>query len=95
MPKPIRVSDRDGAPESERQPRTINASGASLETVPKRLRRVFSAADKLRIVKYLASAAHDQVVGKADGDVVGEDEVAFYDDAFQRRNVGSDAPLRG
>jgi len=51
VPKPIRVSDRDGAPESERQPRAVKASGASLETVPKRPRRVFSAADKLRIVK--------------------------------------------
>ena len=51
MPKPFRVSDREGPPESERQPRAVNASGTTLETVPKRLRRVFSAADKLRIVK--------------------------------------------
>ena len=51
MPKPFRVSDREGSPKSERQPRALGAAGAILETVPKRSRRVFSAADKLRLVK--------------------------------------------
>lgn len=49
MPKPSRISDRDASPQSER--RQTRVSGATLETVPKRGRRVFSAADKLRIVK--------------------------------------------
>ena len=49
MPKPSRVPDREASPESER--RQSRVSGATLETVPKRTRRVFSAADKLRIVK--------------------------------------------
>ena len=49
MPKPSRIPDHDSSPESERQ--RTRQSGATLETVPKRTRRVFSAADKLRIVK--------------------------------------------
>lgn len=49
MPKPSRIPDRDATPESERRQR--RASSGTLETVPKRARRVFSAADKLRIVK--------------------------------------------
>ncbi len=49
MPKPSRISDRSTSPESER--RQTRVSRATLETVPKRTRRVFSAADKLRIVK--------------------------------------------
>ena len=49
MPKPSRIADRDPSPESERQ--RTRPSSATLETVPKRTRRVFSAADKLRIVK--------------------------------------------
>ena len=49
MPKPSRIPDRDSSPESER--RQTRPSGATLETVPKRTRRVFSATDKLRIVK--------------------------------------------
>ena len=48
MPKPSRSSVRDPSAES-RRPRT-RSSGATLETVPKRTRRVFSPADKLRIV---------------------------------------------
>lgn len=51
MPKPFRVSDSATPPESERQPPVPSPTGATLETVPKRARRVFSAADKLRIVK--------------------------------------------
>ena len=49
MPKPARIPSHDPSPESER--RQARPSGATLETVPKRARRVFSAADKLRIVK--------------------------------------------
>jgi transposase len=49
VPKPSRIPDRDLSPKSERRP--TRPSGANLETVPKRARRVFSAADKLRIVK--------------------------------------------
>lgn len=49
MPKPSRVRDRDPVPESES--RQARPSGGTLETVPKRTRRVFSAAEKLRIVK--------------------------------------------
>lgn len=51
MPKPSRVSGREDAPASERPPRAAGVSAASLETVPKRARRLFSAADKLRIVE--------------------------------------------
>jgi transposase-like protein len=51
VPKPIRVSDTDGSPKSEPQLRGLSESHRDLETVPKRRRRVFSAADKLRIVK--------------------------------------------
>jgi transposase len=49
VPKPSRIPERDPSPESER--RQTGLSGATLESVPKRTRRVFSAADKLRIVK--------------------------------------------
>lgn len=49
MPKPSRIPDHDASPESER--RQSRLSGGTLESVPKRTRRVFSAADKLRIVK--------------------------------------------
>ena len=51
MPKPFRDSARSGPPQSERQPRASEETEATLETVGKRRRRVFSAADKLRIVK--------------------------------------------
>lgn len=46
MPKPTRISSRESSPED-----ALIESGASLETVAKRARRVFSAAAKLRIVK--------------------------------------------
>jgi transposase-like protein len=51
VPKPTRVSDHDGSPESARRLHTLSASGAAEETVPKRSRRAFSAAEKLRIVR--------------------------------------------
>ena len=38
-------------PEAQRHEQAHAASGAAVETTPKRTRRVFSAADKLRIVK--------------------------------------------
>lgn len=51
MPKPFRDSARTGPPQDERQQPAPGGSEATLETVGKRRRRVFSAADKLRIVK--------------------------------------------
>ena len=51
MPKPFRDSARSDPPQDERQPPAPGGSEATLETVGKRRRRVFSAADKLRIVK--------------------------------------------
>lgn len=51
MPKPFRDSARSGPPQNEHQPQGTDGGGAPLETVGKRPRRVFSAADKLRIVK--------------------------------------------
>ena len=51
MPKTSPVPVREILPEAEQRQRTLGASGAAVETTPKRARRVFSAADKLRIVK--------------------------------------------
>ena len=51
MPKPSVVRDPEYAVESERRQRALGASGAAVETKPRRTRRVFSAAEKLRIVK--------------------------------------------
>ena len=51
VPKPFQDSGRDEAPKSEQQQRALGASGAAVETVAKRPRRVFTAAEKLRIVK--------------------------------------------
>ena len=50
MPKP-QVRVRDDVPASEKRQRALGASGAAVETRPRRTRRVFSAAEKLRIVK--------------------------------------------
>jgi transposase len=50
LPKP-QVRVRDDAPASEKRQRALGASGAAVETTPRRARRVFSAAEKLRIVK--------------------------------------------
>ncbi len=49
VPKPSHNPHHDPAPESER--RQIRPKGRELETVPKRIRRTFGAADKLRIVQ--------------------------------------------
>lgn len=51
MPKPTRVSGRDGSQESADPERLLGVSGAAVETVAKRSRRIFTAADKLRLVK--------------------------------------------
>lgn len=51
MPKTSPVPVREIVPEAEERQRALGASGAAIETTPKRTRRVFSAADKLRIVK--------------------------------------------
>jgi transposase len=51
LPKPSVVRDPEKAIESERRQRALGASGAAVETQPRRTRRVFSAAEKLRIVK--------------------------------------------
>lgn len=50
MPKPVRRSRSSSSQDEPQQP-TSGDSDVSLETVAKRHRRVFSAADKLRIVK--------------------------------------------
>lgn len=51
MPKPSVVRDPENAVESERHFRALGSSGATVETKARRTRRVFSAAEKLRIVK--------------------------------------------
>ncbi len=51
MPKTSPVPVREILPEADRREQALGASGAAVETTPKRTRRVFSAADKLRIVK--------------------------------------------
>jgi transposase len=51
LPKTPPVPVSQILPEAERRAQALGASGAAVETTPKRLRRVFSAADKLRIVK--------------------------------------------
>jgi transposase len=51
VPKPSLVPVRENEIEGERRQRALGASGAAVETQPRRARRVFSAAEKLRIVK--------------------------------------------
>jgi transposase-like protein len=51
VPKPSLVSDSENSSENDGQQRSLGVSGAAVETVPKRTRRVFSPADKLRMVK--------------------------------------------
>jgi len=51
MPKPTPIPGREPAPESERREKARGASGESVESVPRRTRRRFSAAEKLRILK--------------------------------------------
>ena len=51
MPKPSQVPVRENEIEGARRQRALGASGAAVETQPRRTRRVFTAAEKLRIVK--------------------------------------------
>ena len=51
MLKTSPVPVREIMPEAERRQQALGASGAAVETTPKRTRRSFSAAEKLRIVK--------------------------------------------
>jgi transposase len=51
LPKPSIVRDIENVAESERHHQALGVSGAAVETKPRRARRVFSAAEKLRIVK--------------------------------------------
>jgi len=51
VPKPSRVSGRDDSQGGADPERSLRVNGAAVETVAKRPRRLFSAADKLRIVK--------------------------------------------
>jgi transposase len=51
LPKPSIVRDVENVVERERHQQALGASGAAVETKPRRTRRVFSAAEKLRIVK--------------------------------------------
>lgn len=51
MPKPQPVREEPAASKSAAQERARGASGATVETVAKRARREYSAAEKLRIVK--------------------------------------------
>jgi transposase len=51
VPKTSPVPVRENKANAEGRQRALGASGAALETTPKRRRRVFSAAEKLRLVK--------------------------------------------
>jgi transposase len=51
LPKPSQVPVREIEPEFEQQQRALGVSGAAVEIQPRRTRRVFTAAEKLRIVK--------------------------------------------
>jgi transposase-like protein len=51
LPKPSIVRDVENVAQSERHHQALAVSGATVETKPQRTRRVFSAAEKLRIVK--------------------------------------------
>lgn len=55
VPKPTQVHGRNGSAEKAPEQPSLAASGASVETVPPRPRRSFSAADKLRIVREAAA----------------------------------------
>ena len=55
VPKPTQVHGRNGSAEKTSEQPSLAASGASVETVPPRPRRSFSAAEKLRIVREAAA----------------------------------------
>lgn len=63
MPKPSPVPGRESSPEAERQQRDRGVSGASVETVPPKIRRQFSAAEKLRVIKAADAALASGVRG--------------------------------
>lgn len=51
MPKPSRLPPRESSPETASKESASNVSGAAVETIPPRVRRSFSASEKLRIVR--------------------------------------------
>lgn len=51
MPKPSRLPHRESSPETAPQERVNSVSGAGVESIPPRVRRFFSASEKLRIVR--------------------------------------------
>jgi transposase-like protein len=51
VPKSSPIPGRESPPEAARQQRDRGANGASIETVPTKTRRRYSAAEKLRIVE--------------------------------------------
>jgi hypothetical protein len=57
LPKPSIVRAGQNVVESERHQQALGASGAAAETKPRRARRVFSAAGKLRILAEAASSS--------------------------------------
>lgn len=51
MPKPSRLPPRESSPETASTESALSVSGAAVETLPPRVRRSFSASEKLRIVR--------------------------------------------
>ena len=51
LPKSYPSTKHEATPATEQREKVRGASGAAVETLPKRAKRTFSAADKLRIVK--------------------------------------------
>ena len=52
MPKPFSILDPQRPPsESDRKPRDLGVSGASVESTPPKKRRRFTASEKLRLLK--------------------------------------------
>ena len=68
MLKTSPVPVREIMPEAERRQQALGASGAAVETTPKRTRRSFSAAEKLRIVKKADACIASGERGRARGD---------------------------
>jgi transposase len=51
VPKPSRIPPRESSPETAPTERVSSVSGAAVESLPPRVRRSFSASEKLRIVR--------------------------------------------
>jgi transposase len=51
MPKPCRILGREASAESGERKESFAEGGGAVETVPRKARRTFSAAERLRIVK--------------------------------------------